>query len=48
MAPEVKAANRVASHFSYHAAQIIYITKMKRGEDLGFTKLPPLKAKPKK
>lgn len=37
------AANRVASHVNYHAGQIIYITKMKRGEDLGFTKLPPLK-----
>jgi len=42
------AANHVASHVSYHAAQIIYITKMKRGEDLGFTKLAPVKAKPKK
>lgn len=42
------AATHVASHFSYHAGQIIYITKMKHGEDLGFTKLPTLKARAKK
>jgi len=30
----------VAEHFSHHAGQIICITKMKRGRDLRFTKLP--------
>jgi len=30
----------VAEHFSHHAGQIIYIAKMKRARDLGFTKLP--------
>jgi len=29
----------VAEHFSHHAAQIIYITKMKRARDLRFTAL---------
>lgn len=30
----------VAEHFALHAGQIIYVTKLKRGEDLRFTKLP--------
>lgn len=30
----------VAEHFPQHAGQIIYIAKMKRSRDLGFTKLP--------
>ncbi len=30
----------VAEHFAFHAGQIIYITKLKRGEDLKFTRLP--------
>ncbi len=29
----------VTEHFSHHAGQIIYIAKMKRGRDLGFTNL---------
>jgi uncharacterized damage-inducible protein DinB len=37
-----EAAIHVTTHFAYHAGQIIYVAKMKRGEDLGFTKLPPL------
>jgi len=37
-----EAAIHVTTHFAYHAGQIIYVTKMKRAEDLGFTKLPPL------
>jgi Protein of unknown function (DUF1572) len=34
------AASQVAEHFSYHAGQIIYLTKLKRGKDLRFTRLP--------
>jgi len=34
------AAFQVAEHFSHHAGQIIYIAKLKRARDLGFTKLP--------
>ena len=30
----------VAEHFSYHAAQIIYLTKWRRGRDLRLTRLP--------
>jgi len=30
----------VYEHFSYHAGQIIYLTKLKRGKDLRFTRLP--------
>jgi uncharacterized damage-inducible protein DinB len=36
----------VFEHFSHHAGQIIFITKLKRGTDLRFTHLPPIK-KPK-
>jgi len=34
------AAFQVAEHFSHHTGQIIYIAKLKRARDLGFTKLP--------
>lgn len=34
---------QVAEHFSHHAGQIIYLTKLKRGEDLNFTHLPPVR-----
>jgi len=34
---------RVAEHFGYHTGQIIYITKLKRAEDLKFTHLPVIK-----
>jgi hypothetical protein len=33
----------VSEHFSYHAGQIIYVTKLKRGTDLRFTRLPATK-----
>ncbi len=37
------AAFRVAEHFGYHTGQIIYITKLKRAQDLRFTQLPAVK-----
>lgn len=40
-----EAAIHVTTHIAYHAGQIIYVAKMKREKDLGFTKLPPLPAK---
>ena len=33
------AASHVYQHFSYHAGQIIYITKLRKARDLGLTKL---------
>jgi uncharacterized damage-inducible protein DinB len=33
----------VSEHFSYHAGQIIYLTKLKHGKDLRFTRLPATK-----
>lgn len=33
----------VTEHFGYHSGQIIYITKLKRGQDLRFTRLPAVK-----
>ena len=33
----------VTEHFGYHAGQIIYITKLKRDEDLRFWRLPVVK-----
>lgn len=30
----------VSEHFALHSGQIIYLTKLKQGEDLGFTRLP--------
>jgi uncharacterized damage-inducible protein DinB len=41
------AAFRVAEHFGYHTGQIIYITKLKRTQDLKFTRLPIIKKKTK-
>jgi len=35
----------VTEHFAYHTGQIIYVTKLKRGKDLGFTHLPGAEAK---
>lgn len=35
-----QAISHVTEHFAYHAGQIIYLTKLKRGKDLAFTKLP--------
>lgn len=34
------AVSHVYQHFSYHAGQIIYITKLRKGRDLGLIKLP--------
>jgi uncharacterized damage-inducible protein DinB len=39
----LNAISHVYEHFSHHAGQIIYITKMKHGKDLRFTHLPPIK-----
>ncbi len=36
----LRAAFHVAEHFAFHTGQIIYVTKMKRGVDMGFTRLP--------
>jgi len=33
----------VYEHFAYHTGQIIYLTKLKRGTDLRFTRLPSSK-----
>ena len=33
----------VYEHFSYHTGQLIYLTKLKRGKDLRFTRLPAMK-----
>jgi uncharacterized damage-inducible protein DinB len=43
------AAFHVAEHFGHHTGQIIYITKLKRGQDLKFTQLPVIRpnTKPK-
>lgn len=35
-----EAAAHVIEHVAYHSGQIIYITKLKRAKDLGFTRLP--------
>jgi uncharacterized damage-inducible protein DinB len=34
------ALSHVVEHFAYHTGQIIFVTKLKRGEDLGLTQLP--------
>lgn len=34
------AVNHVTEHFAFHTGQILYATKLLKGEDLGFTKLP--------
>ena len=39
------AAFRVAEHFGHHTGQIIYITKLKRAQDLRFTRLPVIRPK---
>lgn len=43
-----KAIFHVAEHFAYHAGQIILVTKLRRGEDMGFTRLPGEKRKPRR
>jgi uncharacterized damage-inducible protein DinB len=42
------AVSHVYEHFSYHAGQIIYLTKLKRGKDLRFTRLPAARSAPKR
>ena len=37
--------SHVTEHFGYHTGQIIYITKLKRAQDLRFTRLPVIKKK---
>ena len=39
----LEAVCHVAEHFAFHAGQIIYVTKLKRGKDLKFTRLPAQK-----
>lgn len=41
----LNAIAHVTEHFAYHAGQIIYATKLLRGADLGFTRLPGEKRK---
>jgi uncharacterized damage-inducible protein DinB len=41
----LEAVSHVYEHFSHHAGQIIYITKMRQGKDLRLTKLPALNKK---
>jgi uncharacterized damage-inducible protein DinB len=41
-----EAAAHVIEHVAYHSGQIIYITKLKRAKDLGFTQLPSTASKP--
>jgi uncharacterized damage-inducible protein DinB len=40
-----EAAAHVIEHVAYHAGQIIYVTKLKRAKDLGFTQLPTASSK---
>lgn len=35
-----EAIHHVTEHFAFHTGQIIYVTKLRRGRDLGFTRLP--------
>jgi uncharacterized damage-inducible protein DinB len=39
----VASVAHVAEHFSHHAGQIIYLTKLKRGKNLRFTRLPGIR-----
>ena len=41
----LQAVAHVVEHFAYHTGQIVFITKLKRGKDLKFTNLPPVKKK---
>lgn len=34
------AIQHVVEHFAYHTGQIVYVTKLRLGVDLGFTRLP--------
>jgi uncharacterized damage-inducible protein DinB len=39
----LEAAFHVSEHFGYHTGQVIYITKLKRAQDLKFTRPPVIK-----
>jgi hypothetical protein len=39
------AASQVVGHFAYHTGQVIFVTKLKTGKDLRFTRLPGEKNK---
>ena len=41
-----EAATQVTEHVAYHLGQVIYVTKLKRAKDLGFTQLPTASSKP--
>lgn len=41
----LRAIAHVVEHFAYHSGQITYVTKLKTGRDLGFTRLPRKKRK---
>ncbi len=40
-----EAGAQVIEHMAYHTGQIIYVTKLKRAKDLGFTRLPSAASK---
>ena len=44
----VAAIQHVLEHFAYHCGQIVYVTKLKHRQDLGFTRLPGEKPKSRK
>jgi uncharacterized damage-inducible protein DinB len=41
----LEAVGNVSEHFAYHTGQIIFVTKLKKRKDLGFTRLPGEKKK---
>lgn len=41
-----EAGTQVIEHMAYHTGQIIYVTKLKRAKDLGFTRLPSATSNP--
>ena len=41
----IHAISHVVEHFAYHTGQIIFVTKLKLGKDLRFTRLPSEKRK---
>jgi hypothetical protein len=43
--PGMYAVSQVVGHFAYHTGQIIFVTKLKLGKDLRFTRLPSKKHK---
>jgi uncharacterized damage-inducible protein DinB len=43
-----EAVSQVTNHLSYHVGQIIYLTKLRQGRDLRFTRLPSVRRKPRK